>query len=404
MNTVCLNKKNDTISSIKCKTNAKRKFSQSILHTFFSDTTRTKIITNDNVNVNEFILLKDITSKYEVINTLHTLEELKTDTKTPTKKCCDNDVSDSKFDHRSSDLESISKENNSISVHVDSNDRVSAVHHTELFKDTGPADMLPQNDLNQNSSFNSTSSDQIVEEEEMECKIGTIRDSLERQRKDFSLHSVTIDKTTAHEGIITFDIDALADTKHVSFDDDSCKKYQVSTQQKELTDSICIKENIINDTKEEVLECSDHQVVVSNTTKKTIKTKPKVFEQLYLDLGQKDFGKQIICPICGMLYIHGLIDDTKQHDNICIQYQQGVNFVIQQPKQGGSNKNNASQPRIVDQFSCKMSSIERSSKINQGLKKIKRQVSTTNTLKAYIVEVRIVFVFFEYEIMFSNKY
>jgi hypothetical protein len=35
-------------------------------------------------------------------------------------------------------------------------------------------------------------------------------------------------------------------------------------------------------------------------------------EQQYLDFGQKDFGKQITCDICGMFFTQGQPDDEKE--------------------------------------------------------------------------------------------
>jgi zinc-finger of acetyl-transferase ESCO len=48
--------------------------------------------------------------------------------------------------------------------------------------------------------------------------------------------------------------------------------------------------------------------------------------QLYLDFGQESFGRQEICPACGMLTVHGLLEDAKQHQKVCRLYKQGVPF------------------------------------------------------------------------------
>ena len=49
-------------------------------------------------------------------------------------------------------------------------------------------------------------------------------------------------------------------------------------------------------------------------------------QQMYLDLGQRDFAAQQVCNICGMLYVHGVAEDLQQHAKICHVYQQGVPF------------------------------------------------------------------------------
>ena len=52
----------------------------------------------------------------------------------------------------------------------------------------------------------------------------------------------------------------------------------------------------------------------------------KTTQQLYLDLGQRNFAKPIECAVCGMLFVHGLSEDAKRHASICKDYQQGVTF------------------------------------------------------------------------------
>ena len=52
--------------------------------------------------------------------------------------------------------------------------------------------------------------------------------------------------------------------------------------------------------------------------------KRKQSNQLFLDFGQKSFGKQSVCKVCGMLRVHGLDEDDSQHDKICKEYQEGV--------------------------------------------------------------------------------
>ena len=51
-------------------------------------------------------------------------------------------------------------------------------------------------------------------------------------------------------------------------------------------------------------------------------------QQLYLDLGQRNFAKTMECDLCGMLFVHGLSEDAKRHASICRDYQQGVSFPL----------------------------------------------------------------------------
>jgi hypothetical protein len=48
--------------------------------------------------------------------------------------------------------------------------------------------------------------------------------------------------------------------------------------------------------------------------------------QLYLDLGQTNFGKQTICGTCGMLFVHGMSEDATEHRRVCDDYRHGVSF------------------------------------------------------------------------------
>jgi hypothetical protein len=49
-------------------------------------------------------------------------------------------------------------------------------------------------------------------------------------------------------------------------------------------------------------------------------TKPKPayqHQQMFLDLGQKLFGKNNECKSCGMFYVIGDTDDERRHDQNC---------------------------------------------------------------------------------------
>lgn len=63
-----------------------------------------------------------------------------------------------------------------------------------------------------------------------------------------------------------------------------------------------------------------------------VQTKSKNLQQMYLDLGQANFGKQTICQTCGMLYVHGLSEDSLQHERICQDYRQGIPFQLSHPR------------------------------------------------------------------------
>jgi len=48
--------------------------------------------------------------------------------------------------------------------------------------------------------------------------------------------------------------------------------------------------------------------------------------QLYLDLGQSNFAARSICPVCGMMTVHGMAEDDAEHERICSEYRKGVAF------------------------------------------------------------------------------
>jgi zinc-finger of acetyl-transferase ESCO len=48
-------------------------------------------------------------------------------------------------------------------------------------------------------------------------------------------------------------------------------------------------------------------------------------QQMYLDLGQRSFGTAE-CKLCGMLFVHGLKEDTETHAKVCEEYKSGIAF------------------------------------------------------------------------------
>ena len=50
------------------------------------------------------------------------------------------------------------------------------------------------------------------------------------------------------------------------------------------------------------------------------------YQQLFLDFGQRNFAEQQFCPLCGMMVVHGVEEDIRQHEKICSDYKFGVPF------------------------------------------------------------------------------
>ena len=61
----------------------------------------------------------------------------------------------------------------------------------------------------------------------------------------------------------------------------------------------------------------------SSSSKLPVKPKPQS-QQLYLDFGQRSFGKRRTCHLCQMMITQGDEDDEKRHKKFCRKYVQGV--------------------------------------------------------------------------------
>lgn len=51
-------------------------------------------------------------------------------------------------------------------------------------------------------------------------------------------------------------------------------------------------------------------------------------QQLYLDLGQKNFAQNTECHVCGMLFVYAEPEDAKRHAAVCQDYINGVPFAF----------------------------------------------------------------------------
>ena len=69
---------------------------------------------------------------------------------------------------------------------------------------------------------------------------------------------------------------------------------------------------------------NNKQQQITTNNKPVKRQKQASSNQLFLDFGQNSFGKQTVCNICGMLRVHGLDEDSQQHDKICKDYKEGV--------------------------------------------------------------------------------
>ncbi len=64
----------------------------------------------------------------------------------------------------------------------------------------------------------------------------------------------------------------------------------------------------------------------SPPTPKRSNQKKKKQTQLYLDFGQRNFGRTNVCTICGMLVVHGVPEDIARHERFCQDFQEGVSY------------------------------------------------------------------------------
>jgi zinc-finger of acetyl-transferase ESCO len=72
---------------------------------------------------------------------------------------------------------------------------------------------------------------------------------------------------------------------------------------------------------------SDHRADDANVPCCRSKASTKrQYQQLFLDFGQRDFAEQQFCALCGMMVVHGVEEDIRQHEKICSEYKLGVPF------------------------------------------------------------------------------
>lgn len=119
----------------------------------------------------------------------------------------------------------------------------------------------------------------------------------------------------------------------------------------------------------------------------------KALEQTYLDLGQKSFAKRTICNTCGMLYVHGLNEDSQQHSRICMDYMKGVPFTIPQARLVSSYLNGSIvEVRHSDNYSLR-SKVKRVKEIvdrDLGFVPSETTSPETRTVYLYIANKRVV--------------
>uniref|UniRef100_A0A7S1G1E2 N-acetyltransferase domain-containing protein n=1 Tax=Corethron hystrix TaxID=216773 RepID=A0A7S1G1E2_9STRA len=66
--------------------------------------------------------------------------------------------------------------------------------------------------------------------------------------------------------------------------------------------------------------------MITDGATNTILTTVRPKTQMYLDFGQKSFGKNTTCEKCGMLYMNGMEEDEATHRKVCQSYLHGVPF------------------------------------------------------------------------------
>lgn len=85
------------------------------------------------------------------------------------------------------------------------------------------------------------------------------------------------------------------------------------------------KEGVIVSSKQTERSCI-RDTTVSENKENSHRNHNKALRQTYIDAGQRDFAKQHLCPVCGMLFVDGLDEDKKEHDRICHLFVRGVPF------------------------------------------------------------------------------
>lgn len=78
---------------------------------------------------------------------------------------------------------------------------------------------------------------------------------------------------------------------------------------------------------------SNMMMITTRSERNRQESSKKSFQQMYLDLGQRNFAKRTLCGVCGMMYdAHGAIEDIEQHNRVCKDYIHGVPFQASQAR------------------------------------------------------------------------
>jgi len=106
-----------------------------------------------------------------------------------------------------------------------------------------------------------------------------------------------------------------------------CIEDPLAPRVRKLSQQAIVKEDLTIDKKISTKICRKALSKSSiNIKKSSQSTGQGVSKQLYLDFGQKSFGKRTICPICNMMYVHGVKEDEIEHEKVCSEYKFGVPF------------------------------------------------------------------------------
>jgi zinc-finger of acetyl-transferase ESCO len=385
-------------NEVTCHPHVSKKLSQRMLHTYFSNTTygssRKTATTRNEINDNhdhgkELIgISHDTNSKHDRVANVQRRE---TTTNTNNETTSPNTWHDDCIANRTTILPGSNgtmdeNHRSEIEATKTTSYRIGK-EHIGLDSSCHDVDSFCRTDLNE---YIIDTIDFTPPNDDIHNEIGNESWNLPEEDRNY----VTNDLTAAPYGSVTpdpwIDNNRKPTTQTDKEDNDDSYEHHVSMQHTQSFESLLrrkdelnIEFNVVPERSTDPSSSNSHMDVLSKTV--SLQPKKRIYEQLYLDLGQKDFGKQMVCHRCGMMFVHGVTDDAKQHQTICVQYQKGVPFVLS--KKHGDNK--GPKPRVVDQFTLSSTSTKKKSETYQQ-RPNQRNSCTTSSMsnQAFVVEVR----------------
>ena len=159
-----------------------------------------------------------------------------------------------------------------------------------------------------------------------------------------------------------------------------------------------------NDRPLSINNINNNKSETSSLPLKDHKEKKRKLAQVFLDCGQQNWG-QVLCPKCGTLYVPGVAEDTKMHEQICKPINLGV--IWSTGSSSSSNNNRKAKvlwcdndkknsillirPSEHSKYKAKLSQIQNIVQKDLGMMEVSSSIGhTTTTILLYLRQQRVV--------------